>query len=66
MGTVAKALMAALVAGYAMYQAARGGGMTVDEWVDVAYTTAVAGFGVWLVPNTPASAGVKQTEGPTE
>lgn len=60
MSRYAKAIMAALVAAYAMYQVATGAdsaggaGVTVNEWVNVVISTLVSGVGVWAVPNDPA------------
>lgn len=57
MDRYAKAIMAALVAAYALYQAATGqlspGGeaVLVAEWVGIAVTGVTAGFAVWAVPN---------------
>ena len=54
---IAKAITAALGTAYALYQLARGvdspaaAGITMDEWVGIAVTGAIIGFGVWLVPN---------------
>lgn len=54
---VAKAMTAAMLAGYGLYALAgsadspAGSGVTRDEWVRVLVSAAVAGFGVWLVPN---------------
>lgn len=59
MSTIAKALVGGLVAAYALYQVATGassaGGETVvlNEWVGIGITGAIAGLGVWAVPNAP-------------
>lgn len=60
LNTVAKALTAGLVAGYAVYQIATGTGspggeaVTVQEWLNIAVTTLVSAVAVWAVPNGPA------------
>lgn len=59
----AKAIAAALVAGYALYQSVRSGGVTLNEWVDVAYAAVAAGVGVYLVPNAPAKPVLTRSEG---
>jgi hypothetical protein len=52
-----KAIAAALVAAYALYQTATGqaspGGeaVVVSEWVGVVVTGVTAGLAVWAVPN---------------
>lgn len=57
MDKYAKAIMAALVAAYALYSAATGndssGGaaVTLNEWVGVAAGGITAGLAVWAVPN---------------
>lgn len=57
MDKYAKAITAALVAAYAVYQVATGqgspGGEAVvqAEWVGIAVTGIVAGAAVWAVPN---------------
>jgi hypothetical protein len=48
---IAKAITAALVAGYAVYEAVSAGGLTSGEWVKVGVFTIVAGLAVWAVPN---------------
>lgn len=55
MGKIAKAITSAVIAGYAMFQAYSGDGITMNEWVSIGVTTLVAGLGVWLVPNTPST-----------
>jgi len=56
----AKAVAAALVAGYAIYQTAKGAsspagvGITFNEWVDIVMSAAVGGGLVYLVPNAKA------------
>ena len=53
----AKAIVAALITGYGMYQAAKGiqtaagEGIAFDEWVNIIFAALAAGFGVWAVPN---------------
>lgn len=53
----AKAATGFLLTAYTAYQAARLGSspagetVTVDEWVGLAVTAALVGFGVWAVPN---------------
>ncbi len=53
----AKALAAALVAGYVIYQTAKGAGspggvgITFNEWVDIVITGGIGGGLVYLVPN---------------
>jgi hypothetical protein len=49
---IAKAVTAALVAGYAVYEAVEGSGVTSGEWVKIVVFTLVAGLAVWAVPNT--------------
>jgi hypothetical protein len=54
MDKIAKAVTAALIAGYGVYESVSAAGLTADEWVRVVVFTLVAGLGVYLVPNTPA------------
>lgn len=57
MDKVAKAIIAGLVAGYAVFELAgtadSAGGTAVvgNEWVHVAVSTVVAGLATWAVPN---------------
>lgn len=57
MDKYAKAIMALLVAAYALYSAATGSdtpggaGVTLGEWVGVAAGGITAGLAVWAVPN---------------
>lgn len=59
MSKVAKAVVGGLIAAYALYQVATGadsaGGATVvlNEWVGIGVTGAIAGLGVWAIPNEP-------------
>lgn len=59
MDKIAKALVAGLAAGYAVFELATAagseGGTTVvgNEWVRIAVSTVLAGIAVWAVPNTP-------------
>ena len=55
MAAIAKAITSALVAGYAVYEVVSAGGITADEWVRLAVSTALAGLAVWLVPNATDS-----------
>lgn len=50
----AKAIVSALVAGYALYQSSRPGGVDVNEWVDIIFAALAAGGVVYAVPNAPA------------
>lgn len=58
MDKVAKAVTAALLAGYGIFElattvdSAGGEGVTVAEGVRIAVAVIVAGVGVWAVPNT--------------
>jgi len=58
-GKYTKAILAALVAAYALYQVATGddspagAGVTGNEWVSIIVSTLVSGIGVWAVPNDP-------------
>lgn len=47
----AKAITGALVAALGMYQSARAGGVSVDEWIDIAAVTLAALGAIWAVPN---------------
>ena len=57
MDRIAKAITAALLAGYGIFElatttdSAGGDGVTSAEWVRVAVAAVVAGLGVWAVPN---------------
>ena len=59
MDKVAKAIVGALLAGYAVYEiatttsSAGGDGVTSAEWVHVGVSAVVAGLAVWAVPNAP-------------
>lgn len=56
MAKIAKAVTAAVTAFGGTYAVAvaDGSGVSLDEWVSIAVAVIVAGFGVWLVPNTPS------------
>jgi Na+(H+)/acetate symporter ActP len=59
---IAKALMAGVSAGGAIYLAdASGGGMTTTAWEQVAGTVLVIGFLTWAVPNKPPAVAVTTT-----
>ena len=51
MDRYAKAVVAALIALGATYDALAPGVVTGDEWVRIIITTVVAGVSVWAVPN---------------
>lgn len=57
MDKIAKAIVGAVLAAYAVWQVARGvaspagPGVTADEWTDVAVTAVVSFALVWAVPN---------------
>lgn len=57
MNQYAKAITAALVAAYALFQAATGVGspageaVAAGEWVGIVVSATVAGLAVWAVPN---------------
>ncbi len=57
MNKIAKALTAALVAGYAVFEtvtmadSAGGESVVANEWVRVAVSTIIAGIAVWAIPN---------------
>lgn len=57
MDRIAKAITAALVAGYAVFelastvQSAGGEVVTGNEWVRVTVSTIIGGLAVWAVPN---------------
>lgn len=59
MDQFAKAIVAALAAGYAVYQIATGTqspageAVAAGEWVGIAVATLTAGVAVWAVPNAP-------------
>lgn len=59
LGEVAKALVGAVAAGYAVFQVATavaspgGEGVTANEWVGIVVATVLAGVAVWAVPNAP-------------
>jgi NO-binding membrane sensor protein with MHYT domain len=59
MSKVAKAIVAALVAGYGVFElaateASAGGEAVVgNEWIRVVVSLLIAGLGVWAVPNKP-------------
>jgi NO-binding membrane sensor protein with MHYT domain len=61
LNSVAKALTAFVVAGYAAYIASTlasstgGSSVTRDEWVGLIVAGVVAGFAVWAIPNTSTS-----------
>lgn len=57
---VAKSLTAVLVTGWALYSQAKSGGVTGDEWAGIAVPAALAGLGVWLVPNALSAKQVAQ------
>ncbi len=61
MSKYAKAITAALVAGYAMYQSLSPP-ITSAQWIGIAVTTVVAGLAVWAVPNTSSDAVGKHSE----
>lgn len=54
----AKAIVAALGGGYALFNVATavdspaGAGVTLNEWVGIAVTVALLAVGTWVVPNT--------------
>jgi hypothetical protein len=60
MSQYAKAIVSAVLAGYLLYQSARGlvsdagTAVSVDEWVDVVVATIVSGAATWAVPNAGA------------
>lgn len=59
MGKYTKAITAALIAGYAVFQvataleSAAGETVTRNEWISIAVSALIAGLGVWAVPNDP-------------
>jgi hypothetical protein len=59
LSTIAKAIVAAVTAGYALYNVvASDGSVTSDEWVKVLVATVIAFTVTWAVPNsTPDSTG---------
>jgi hypothetical protein len=59
MDRYAKAIVAALVIAYSMFNAAvgvdspSGTGVTLNEWVGIVVATVISALGVWAVPNRP-------------
>jgi hypothetical protein len=59
MGKYTKAVVAALIAGYAVFQvatatqSAAGEMVTPNEWISIGVSALIAGLGVWAVPNDP-------------
>ena len=68
MDKFAKAITAALVSAYALYQVATGAGspggelVVTTEWVGLAVTGIVTGLAVWAVPNASNSPTVPPKE----
>lgn len=59
MDKIAKALVGALAAGYAVFESATmlespaGEGVTGNEWIRIIVALLLAGLAVWAVPNEP-------------
>ena len=59
MDKIAKALVGALAAGYAVFEFATtlsspaGEGITSNEWIRIAVSALLGGLAVWAVPNAP-------------